>query len=167
MESFGNTKLEGLHEILLPEPIRYTPQTIGWFILFVVGLIVVVWWGYRRYRFWLANRYRGIALKHLEGIERQLHDTTGRIHALTELPVLVKQTALQCYSREKVAELTGDSWLGFLNTSYGGTAFTDGVGKLLPTLAYQSSTALQHIPDAAVNELVKLVKVWIQQHNMK
>ena len=161
---FGNAKLEGLHEILLPDPIRYMPQTIGWLILGIVLLIIVAWWGYRRYHFWLVNRYRGIALKHLQGIERQLHDATDRIAALTELPVLVKQTALQCYPREKIAELTGDRWLGFLNTSYGGTAFTDGVGKLLPTLAYQSPTALQQIPEGTVNELIALIKTWIQKH---
>ena len=62
---------------MLPEPVRYTPQTIGWLILFVVVLIVAVWWGYRRYRFWLANRYRGVALKQL-GSDWNAIDRYGR-----------------------------------------------------------------------------------------
>ena len=118
--------------------------------------------GLQAYRFWLANRYRGVALKQLEGLERQLNDTANRVNALTEIPVLVKQTALQCYSRDKVAELNGAAWLAFLNASYGGTAFTEGVGNVLPTLAYQSPTALQQLPEDTVYELVEIVKTWIR-----
>ena len=131
----------------------------------VVVLIVAVWWGYKRYRSWLANRYRGVALKQLEGLERQLSDTANRVNALTAIPVLVKQTALQCYPREKVAELHGATWLAFLNASYGGTGFTEGTGKILPALAYQSPTTLQQFPKSTVKELVELVKTWIKKHN--
>ena len=163
--NFGNTKLEGLHEIMLPEPIRYTPQTIGWLVVFVVVLIVAVWWGYKRYRFWLANRYRDVALTQLEELERQLTDAANRMETLTKIPVLLKQTALQGYPRKKVAELNGAAWLTFLNASYGGTAFTEGAGKVLPTLAYQSPTALQQLPESTINELIELVKTWIKNHN--
>ena len=166
-QSFSTANaLEGLHGVLLPAPVRYTPQTIGWLIVAIIVLAAVAWWGYRRYRFWLENRYRDVALTQLALLEARVADAAERVAALTELPVLVKQTALQRYPREQVAELSGKEWLMFLNKSYGGNDFTEGVGALLPSLAYQSPFVLEQIPDRKIDELLELLKNWIQTHGV-
>ncbi len=39
---FGNKELSGLKEILLPDPVSYIPQTVGWYILFAVVLSLTI-----------------------------------------------------------------------------------------------------------------------------
>ncbi|NIM02313.1 MAG: DUF4381 family protein, partial [Acidobacteria bacterium] len=49
-----------------------------------------------------------------------MSDPTSRDDAIAALPVLVKETALTYRPRSEVAALSGDSWLRFLDESYGG-----------------------------------------------
>jgi hypothetical protein len=162
-----------LHDIVLPEPVSWMPQTGGWLALLAIVLVVVAWAAWAGLRRRHANRYRRQALERLDRIEQALADPQARAAALTELPVLLKQTALACRPRSEVASLTGDPWLRFLDASYGGSGFTDGPGRLLPVLAYQArpgrgveeseplgvEEASEQIPD-----LLHLVRHWILRH---
>ncbi len=164
---FGNKEIQGIKEITLPDPVSYTPQTIGWYMLFAVLLILSVWLGYRGYRRWMANRYRTFALRRLDNIEQQLRQPDTRMNALTAIPVLIKQTALKCYRRAEIAQMSGKEWLAFLDKSYGGTGFSLGVGQLLPDLSYQASANLEGVEDLKVGELLSLIKIWIRKHKNK
>jgi hypothetical protein len=163
---FGNKELIGLKEIILPDPIRYIPQTVSWYILFAFVLILIVWLGYRGYRRSMANRYRTFALRRLDDIEQQLRHPDTRVNALTAIPVLIKQTALKCYRRAEIAQMSGKEWLAFLDKSYGGNEFTDGPGVLLPVIAYGSQKALDHIEDEEITRSVSLVRKWIEKHGV-
>ena len=164
---FGNKEIAGLKEIALPDPVSYMPQTIGWYILFAVVLILAVWLGYRGYRRWMVNRYRTFALRRLDDIEQQLRQPDTRMNALTAIPVLIKQTALRCYRRAEIAQVSGKEWLAFLDKSYGGKEFKEGAGRLLPDLSYQSSANLEGVEDSKVGELLSLIKIWIRKHKNK
>ncbi len=164
---FGNKEIAGLKEIALPDPVSYVPQTIGWYILFAFVLILIVWLGYRGYRRWMANRYRTFALKRLNNIEQELRQPNTRINALTAIPVLIKETALKCYRRTEIAQMSGREWLVFLDKSYGGKEFKEGAGRLLPDLSYQSSANLEEVEDSKVGELLSLIKIWIRKHKNK
>ena len=164
--NFGNSKLTGIQEITLPEPISYVPHTIGWKILLVVIVIVALVLGYNRYRHWQANRYRTFALDRLAEIEREVRVPETRLRALSDLPVLVKQTALQTFPRDEIAQLSGDRWLEFLDRSCDTQEFTQGGGQLLPQLAYQSTSALANLSEQRISNLIELIRQWITTHKI-
>ena len=155
---------EGLIEIALPRAIPYRPETIGWFILLGLVFIFLIWIVYRRYKHHKANRYRLWALEKLQDIERILRQNLGLEKALAEIPVLVKQTALHCFPREKVACLSGEAWLRFLDVSYGGTDFTDGPGQILEQTAYQPQKKLEQYKAEEIRDLIRVVRKWIKKH---
>lgn len=160
---FGNVMLNGLHEIELPEPPSYRPQTIGWAILLAIALVAIVILGSLCYRNWQANRYRREALHRLAELEQAAMKIETRSSALVELPLLLRQTALSAFPREEIVQLSGESWLKFLDQSYGGSAFTQGTGQLIAQLAYQPPLALDRIPNETVINLIGLVRTWIER----
>jgi len=160
----ADPQLESLIEIALPQAIRYTPQSIGWLILFGLISILFIWIVYRRYQYRKANRYRGWALEKLQDIERILRQNLGLEKALAEIPVLVKQTALHCFQREKIASLSGENWLRFLDASYGGNDFTDGPGQILEQTAYQPLKRLEQYNAEEIHDLILVVRKWIKKH---
>ncbi len=154
-------QLEGLHDIALPDPVSWLPQTIGWYVVaaVIVGLVVAAAVGYYRRR--RANRYRRAAVAELADIETMLANPAKQAAALGAIPVLLKRVALSFAPREAIASLTGDPWLQWLDASYGGAEFSQGVGSLLPQLAYRPTNVR---PDE-ITDLVALVRQWIQQHD--
>ena len=156
--------IEGLHDITLPAPVSYLPQTIGWLVAAILILALAVWIGYRVARHRRANQYRGIALARLAELEQDL-TSPFRTRALAAIPQLVKRVTLEAYPRTDVASLSGEAWLEFLDESYGGTDFAGGAGKLLPVLSYVSPTRLEGIPDNELFELTALIQRWIKKHH--
>ena len=154
-------QLEGLHDIALPEPVSWMPQTIGWYVVGAVIVGLAVWAAVAYYRRRRANRYRRAALAELADIETTLADPARHSAALGAIPVLVKRVALSFTPRDKIASLTGDPWLQWLDASYGGAEFSRGIGRLLPQMAYRPTDAR---PDE-VTDLVALVTQWIRRHD--
>lgn len=159
-------QLQGLHDVVLPEPVSMTPQTVGWVVLGVavgLALLWLAWLVLRRYR---ASAYRRAALAELDRLEGALEGSGERARALVALPVLVKRTALACRPRVEVAGLADGEWLRYLDRTLGSTDFTAGPGRLLPTLAYASPAQLETIKKAEVEALTKLLRRWIRKHRV-
>ena len=154
-------QLEGLHDIALPEPVSWMPQTIGWYVVAAVIVGLVMWAAVGYYRRRQANRYRRAAVAELADIETMLANPAKQAAALGAIPVLVKRVALSFAPREAIASLTGDPWLQWLDASYAGAEFSHGVGRLLPQMAYRPTDVRQN----EITDLVALVKQWIQQHD--
>ncbi|MEE8525524.1 MAG: DUF4381 domain-containing protein [Thermoanaerobaculia bacterium] len=152
-----------LHDIVLPEPVSWMPQTTAWWIVLGLVLAALGWVAYKAVRRWRANRYRRAALTRLDAIEQALADPASRPDALSSLPELVKQTALAFRPRSEVASLSGEPWLRFLDASYGGNSFSEGPGKLLPTLAYKASPVAE--AGEETGGLVQLIRRWIRDHD--
>ena len=159
--------LQGLHDIVLPAPVSWMPQTpaswilLGILLLALIQLTVMV---VRRRR---TNRYRWLALARLARIETALVEPSSRADAVTALAVLVKQTALAFRPRSEVGALSGAPWLRFLDESYGGTGFTEGPGRLLAVLAYSTPVTQNRLPAAELEALVGLVRLWIRRHRVR
>jgi hypothetical protein len=143
------------------------PQTVGWWIVLGLVMVALAWAAWAVVRRRRSNRYRRLALARLEAIERALADPTSRPSVLAELPVLVKRTALAAHARAEVAALSGDSWLEFLDRSYGGKGFTEGIGRLLPELAYATPASTSALPTEETRALVDLVRRWIRSHRVR
>ena len=159
--------LPDLHDIVLPEPVSLMPETVAWWILLAAILLLLGWVGRRYLRARRAGRYRRLALARLDEIERTLAQSAGRETALVALPELVKQTALAFAPRSEVASLSGEPWLRFLDASYGGTGFTEGPGRWLPTLAYANPAAAQTLATDEQRAVVDLVRRWIRRHRVR
>jgi len=165
----SSSTLEHLHDIVLPEPVSWVPQTVGWWVALVLLGLLLGWVGYTTYNRWQANRYRRLALNQLRQIEAELCTPDRRVTALLELPVLMKQAVLACWKRSDVASLTGEAWLRFLDESYCGKGFTQGPGRLLPTLAYSPPSTFHQLGDIGsdeANKLIVLIREWIQHHRV-
>jgi len=162
--NISNSSLEKLREIILPDPVSWMPQTIGWYAIFGLSLLVAGWWVYGRLRRFRKNRYRRLALEELAVIERELQRPEKRVKALAEIPVLLKRTALWAFPRNEVAGLSGERWLVFLDKTIGGKNFTEGEGRLLPELAYAPVRRIAQLPDEQIGKLLQLIRRWIKRH---
>jgi len=156
--------LEKLHEIVLPDPVSWMPQTVGWYVVLGLIGILIAWWFYGRFRRYRENRYRRFALSELAVIEQDLQRPEKRARALAEIPVLLKRTALAAFPRSDVAGLSGEKWLAFLDKTMGGKDFTEDEGRLLPELAYAPVPRISMVPDEAAGKLLQIVRHWIKAH---
>lgn len=103
--------LDKLHDFYQPPAPAWTPQTVGWYVLFVIVEILVLWTAVHQMRKWFANRYRRAALRQLDLV------------SANEFSALLKRTALAAWPRERVASLSGAEWLKFLNEAAGDETF--------------------------------------------
>jgi len=150
--------MDQLKEIPLPQPISWMPQTPAWYVLAGLTILLLAWLIVRAIHTYRRNRYRRAALAELEQIRNAAANNPA---ALVTLPELVKRVAFQVTAREKVASLSGDAWLTFLDKSYRGTGFTTGPGRLLPALSYRGPSS---ITPADAASLMDLVAIWIRRH---
>jgi hypothetical protein len=158
--------LEKLHEIVMPAPVSWAPQTIGWYVLFGLILLVAGWWVYMCLRRFRKNRYRRLALEELTVVERELQEPERRAKALAEIPVLLKWTALAAFPRSEVAALTGEQWLAFLDRNLGGKDFKEGPGRILSELAYAPAEKTARFSDESIRNLLQLIRRWTKRHEM-
>ena len=152
-KAIPNDPVAGLIDIPLPAQVGLWPET--WasriaIVLIVVGLVAAVLWFARR---WYANRYRRAALAELDRIMRT-QPTTGA------LELLVRRTALAVFPREAIAPLTDQAWLTFLDRSYGGDGFSNGVGSTLAISPYAPPQPVENL-----TPLADLVRHWIRTHH--
>ncbi|WP_161499990.1 DUF4381 domain-containing protein [Bradyrhizobium sp. AC87j1] len=149
----------GLIDFPLPREVSLWPQTWEARLSVVVLLIAVIAgiWSFARHR--CLTRYRREALSELRRIGRA--QDGSREQTLASLALLVRRTALAGYPREQVAPLFGPHWLDFLDRGYGGTEFSQGVGRLLVSGPYQQSAPTK----VELQSLIVLVRRWIRGHH--
>ncbi|MEN8126541.1 MAG: DUF4381 domain-containing protein [Planctomycetota bacterium] len=167
-DNFGNPLLrDHFEEIIIPERVPFSPQTLGWAFLGVLLLSVLLWFVIDRCRTWKANRYRIVALKKLQTLQQALQIPEQKDSALILLGAFVKETALHAFGREKVASLTGDRWLSFLDQTYEGRGFSQGSGRLLMTLSYETPKHIQQVPESHIAEAIAVIQAWIRGHHVR
>jgi hypothetical protein len=147
------TSLEHLHDVITPMPLPWWPPEPGWFILGTALVLLLGWSLVRAIRHWQANSYRREALKLLEKV-----DGSGM-----ELATLVKRVALSVYPRKRVASLTGEQWLAFLDRTGRTETFTRGAGRCLARLAYDPQLAASLSNDERLG-LRTAIRDWIIRH---
>jgi Domain of unknown function (DUF4381) len=147
-----NPALAKLHGLYQPPPPPWTPQTPGWFILFGLIALTLVWLAIRFIRKWLADRYRREAL-HAAGSA-----------PLNQLPVLLKRTALAAWPRDKVASLNGAAWLRFLDESAGMDKFQSTPGSRIEELALEPDAAPSTEDEQALRAMAA---EWIRRHRVQ
>jgi hypothetical protein len=142
--------LDKLHDFYQPPSPAWTPQTAGWYILFAIVGLLVVWMGVHLVRGWLANRYRRAALRELVLLPP------------SEFSALLKRTALEAWPRERVASLSGAAWLNFLDEAVGEETFRLAPADRIEEIALQTVT-LSNEDEHALRETVA---TWIRRHRV-
>ena len=146
--------LELMHEIVVPEPVPWTPQTPGWWVLLgwllaVMALVIAAVVRRRR-----RNRYRREALALLDAVATQADmPPTESARLVAEI---VKRTALVAYPRKRVANLYGNAWAEFLCESAGNDKRINEAATQLATAAYR--------PDVDGKTLIPPARRWVRVH---
>ena len=146
--------LDLMHDLVRPEPVAWTPQTIGWtvvavWLVTVTGLII-----WSRIQHWRRNRYRRAALAELRQIGQQQElDQQTMAYAIA---TLLKRTALAAFGRDQVADLYGKEWADFLRRSSRHDKLIERNADALGSAAY-SQLANGH-------DLLAPAQRWIQVH---
>lgn len=146
-----------LRDIHVPDPIGWWPLAPGWWLLIVLSLLAVaalMWW-------WHQQRQRRIpvqaALTELERIEQAYQGDTQQL--VRELSGVLRRIAIGFYGRHRVAGLSGERWLRFL----------DEQGESSPAIfTRQFQTELTELPyrrvaDADVKQLIQAIRRWTKQ----
>lgn len=140
---------DDMHDIVVSDPISWWPLAPGWYVVLCILAISGVCWAFKWLREWQANQYRREALRELDEISPE------------DLPSLMKRVSISVWPREKVAALSGDTWLQFLDQSGNTKEFTQGAGRFLLDLSYNPDC--QITPDSQeYQQLLKLVRRWIK-----
>ena len=153
--------LDRLHDITVPEPVPYTPQTMTWYVLAVGLLLVLFLIAWRIARSWQANRYRREALAELKATASRPGQDKFDTLAIADLARLLRRTALTAFPRADVASLYGNDWLAFLDRTGAGTSFTNGPGRKLASGPYKIAAPM---PASEYQTLTTLVREWIGSH---
>ena len=136
-----------LQEVPNPAPVPMMPQTQGWIVLagfLLAALLLLLRTLLRRHR---ANAYRRAALAAL----RDAGDDPVAVSAI------LKRTALAAFPRARVASLTGNGWLAFLEDTSQSAGFRDGPGQALADATYTPDP--QPVPG-----LNALAQDWVRRH---
>ena len=149
--------LDRLADLSVPEPVPYTPETIGWWVLAAIVTAIAAATTFVTWRRRRSNRYRRAALRELNDIRENLQAAGKTSRALSEAATLVRRTALAVYPREEVTHLHGEAWAEFL-TSSAGRDLGPGVEGLVKG-PYAPS-----LPERATDDSMKAARVWIEAH---
>ncbi|MBS0450383.1 MAG: DUF4381 domain-containing protein [Proteobacteria bacterium] len=158
--------LSQLADVVLPPPVSWRPQTVGWEVLGVLLAVLALWLAWRGARRWWRNRYRREALAELRRLESswQADPATGP-QLLEALPALVKRCALAAWPRELVASQSGAEWAQFLLANAGhATHGAQALAPLVREIQYHDPQALARVSPNDVRVLIDASRQWIQGH---
>ena len=142
-----------LDDVQVPEPISYFPVTPIWTWIFWIMALIAAFLLFQYWKRWQRERYRKLACHELE----RTAGVKGSAFVM-KVSQILKWTALAAYPRKRVASLEGVDWLHFLDSTSGGTEFTEGVGQSLASSQYQRNA------DVDEDALGALAKKWIRTH---
>lgn len=156
MDQATETALRSLHDIAIPPPISWLPQTWGWgllaALLFLAIAIFIVRW-FVRYR---RNAYRREALHALESISNNILSAHS---PAIEVAELLKRTALSAWPRIDVATLSSSRWIGFLEQHSSEPLGAD-LKALLTGQEYEPG------PTKDLPVIVSQARLWIERHHV-
>ena len=143
--------LERMHDLVLPEPVAWLPQTDGWWLAaaWLIGLLVLA--ARRGLIQRRNNRYRREALASLAAMAQ-----SGGGGSAAGVAELVKRTALSAYPRSQVAGLYGEQWASFLIRTGREDRVIESAAARLASAAYE--------PGVELEEVVPCAERWIRRH---
>jgi hypothetical protein len=146
---------------------RLTPKNaprIGRFALLAAGAALAFAGGWVWMRRQHSARFRRAALTELQALAKRMESSEARPEALAALPSLVGDVCANFASPEQLRDLSGQEWLDLLDSTWPGGSFSNGPGRILPTLSYSNRAGLSAVSREQALELVELLRRWIRGH---
>ncbi len=160
-----------LRDIHQPPSVGLWPPAPGWWLLgllLIVTLVQALRWGLKR---WGNGAYRRAARRELDRAWQDYQETNDLQHYLQRFADILKRTALAGFQHERVAGLTGERWLTFLDSTirfHNGERFHSSLGQLLLTGPYQPHQPHQQPQqpnrEADIETLHHMGLTWIRKH---
>ena len=125
--------LDQLRDIHLPEQIDSFQVAPGWWVLFGIALLLLLYFVYKQLM-------RKRALRLLKPAKQELEQIAGLpadASSIALLSALIKRVCLVYYPRKEVASLSGHSWVKFLNQQDLSIKFDQQQEALLSRILYQ------------------------------
>lgn len=154
-----------LKDIHLPEPVSWWPIASGWWLLLICLLLlaVVLFFINKAYQSKQLNREINIEIKK---IKTKFSHTENKYELAQSLSTLLRRSSISYYSEKKIAGLTGEQWLIFLdNTNSKTSGFSNGekfqskTGNALIVAPYLPKTSNF---DFDAQALLRLCENWLQ-----
>jgi len=165
LDATTETALRSMHDIVLPAPVSWMPQTWGWAALGILVLAAAGAWAFAALRRYRRNAYRRQALRLLDDVAVAIGRPEVRAQGIRDLAELLKRTALAAWPRERVAAATGRAWNDLI-----GRSAPDGEGlaltRLFDDLEYRGDAALADAPRDVEDDLVAEARRWIETHHV-
>jgi outer membrane lipoprotein SlyB len=139
--------LSNLRDLALPPAVSLWPPAPGWWIIAAAGLAAAAILSAAALARYRRNAYRREALRQLDTV------------AFGAISAVLKRTALAAWPREQVAALTGAAWLAFLDRTGRTTAFTEGAGRHIETLAFGGA-----VDGQAADAARAAARAWVRAH---
>lgn len=151
--------LAELRDIHLPAPPELWPPAPGWWILVAVAALGICYLIYLVIRHWRRNAYRREAAAELQRVFSQHQGQPQQLLAATN--ELLKRVALTRFPRDSVANLSGESWVAFLDSTSSSHDFSMGPGQVLIDGPYANVDTLTF----SEPELLEVARNWINKHH--
>ncbi len=148
-----------LRDIHLPGAPAFWPPAPGWWLVAAALIGLLAWAGFIALRRYRLRRRRQRVLAVLARLEAGLAGERTPEN-LAQLSLLLRRLALMRFPRRRVAALTGNAWLRFLDESGGNGRFSQGPGQVLATGPYRRSLP----PDLDAAGLASLVRAWVEKN---
>jgi len=161
---FYNPKLGNLYPIFLPEPLPFKPVTVGWYIVFGVISVTLLFTAYRLFRKFQNNTYRRRYAKKLLELKSEI-TKEHPFQLIQKISTILKATALKSFPRQEVARLSGRDWQNFLiSTNTTGSKHSE----IFALLDYQYVPQGQdrNIPNSDLEKLFDASIHWIRRHHV-
>jgi len=130
--------LAQLRDIHLPPAIDPGLPAPGWWLLGLAALALTVWSVNLAWRTWQARAYRREGIKRFNLLLAEFENHQNAQSYLTAYSSLLKQIAMTAYPRDRVAALSGEDWVDFLDKTTGSREFSMGAGQALIQGHYQN-----------------------------
>jgi len=143
-----------LKDIHIPDAIIWWPPAIGWWLMALLVILLIAG------GIWLVKHLtRKTAIKTAKKLLLSIKQNTeiDNQQKLVELSKLIRRVAVSNLPRSRVAGLTGQDWLLFLDSSVKGAPFSEGIGQLLANAPYRNTSP----SDGEISQLLSLCQDWL------
>ncbi|WP_299778655.1 DUF4381 domain-containing protein [uncultured Formosa sp.] len=148
-----------LGAIIEPSPVAFTFGTIGWKIIGFLLVVLIAFVVYKSYMNYKKKQYLRDAVTELQKLKKQTE--LSPVALINAVLFVLKETAIQSFSRQNVAGLYGSEWITFLDSKDPTTDFkTDEAFILDAVYKHELNGTASFNKDQFTNKSIH----WIQHH---
>ena len=145
--------LDRLRDIVEPGPVSWWPPAAFWWCLIALAAIWMLYGITSAIDRWFKNAYRRQALRELAALKHPQVATVSQI---------LKRVAMVSFSRDRVASLSGEGWLQFLDQTCERVDFQSAPVNQIGTASRE--TAAGTCSESDWHKMIAIARNWITNH---